>query len=787
MRLVSGALALTAVSSLWLGAGCVPRRAPGVSNPSSNSADASSVALLPSGNNLLKNSTFEDGTSLPWMTSFSQPADGSAEVKKGALCVNVTNKGSNPWDAQVRHREMVIQKGHTYTVQFRAFASAPTRARPKVGMSGPPYAEYWSTTVDVGTEPKLYSGKFTMQGNDDPTAEFAFHIGGSVAQASVPFDFCIDDVRLDDPEFAAPAETKQGLVVPNVLVNELGYLPGAAKVATVKTTAPAPLDWELVSASGSSVAKGKTTVFGPDAASGDSVHEIDFSNVKLVGSGYSLKVGADKSRPFDIRPDLYKQLKYEALAYFYHNRSGIEIAMPYAGNAALARPAGHLSDKSVKCLAGSGCDYTLDASGGWYDAGDHGKYVVNGGISVWTLLNEYERAKFLGSSVADFGDGKLSIPEGSNKVPDLLDEARWELEFLLKMQVPPGKPKAGMVHHKLTDADWTALGTAPSDDKQARYLHAPSTAATLNLAATAAQAARIWKSIDPAFSAKCLAAAEIAWTAAKANPKVYAAQSDDKGGGSYSDEDTTDEFYWASAELFVTTGKSEYRQFLSASPHDKQFRTGAGGHLSSMNWGSTDALGQISLALVPNALDAATVKQIRAHIAAAADGYLKVEHTEGYRTALQRTAQGQYVWGSNSFVLNNLIVLALAYDFTKEQKYLDGVATGMDYLLGRNPLGQSYVSGYGQKPLTNPHHRFWAYQANHKFPHVPPGVVSGGPNSTVDDPYSKAAGLRGCLPEKCYVDNIEAYSVNEITINWNAPLAWVAAFLDEKAHSVAAK
>jgi endoglucanase len=125
----------------------------------------------------------------------------------------------------------------------------------------------------------------------------------------------------------------------------------------------------------------------------------------------------------------------------------------------------------------------------------------------------------------------------------------------------------------------------------------------------------------------------------------------------------------------------------------------------------------------------------------------------------------------------------LAYDFTKQQKYFDGVATGMDYLLGRNPLGQSYVTGYGERPLQHPHHRFWAQQANAKYPSPPAGVLSGGPNSNVDDPYSKAAGLKGCAPQKCFVDHIEAYSVNEITINWNAPLAWVTAWLDEKAHA----
>ena len=121
---------------------------------------------------------------------------------------------------------------------------------------------------------------------------------------------------------------------------------------------------------------------------------------------------------------------------------------------------------------------------------------------------------------------------------------------------------------------------------------------------------------------------------------------------------------------------------------------------------------------------------------------------------------------------------ALANDFSGKDgkaELLSGVVEGMDYLLGRNPLAQSYVTGYGERPLLNPHHRFWAHQVNDKFPVAPPGAVSGGPNSDLQDPYVQAAGLKGCPALRCFVDNIEAWSVNEITINWNAPLAWVAA------------
>ncbi|HEX2870709.1 MAG TPA: glycoside hydrolase family 9 protein [Polyangiaceae bacterium] len=776
----------SARASRWLLASvcalsCTPRGAavPATAGDAT-SASASGSGAAPSGGNLLKSSSFDDGVSVPWTTAFTAPADGAAEVENGALCVTVTNKGKDNWDAQFRHREMVIQRGHTYTVQFKGWASAATRARPKVGMSGPPYAEYWNATIELDPEPKLYKGAFTMGQADDATAEFAFHIGGSMARADLPFKVCIDDVRLDDPEFTPGASSASAGPAPKLLVNQLGYLPGAAKVATLVTSATAPLDWELLDSAGKAVAQGKTTPFGKDAASGEAVQIVDFSSFKTAGQGYRLKVGADQSFPFDIGTGIYSQLKYDALSYFYQTRSGVEIRADLVQNPALARPAGP-SDKSVKCGKSAGCDYSLDVSGGWYDAGDHGKYVVNGGISLWTLLNQAERAIALGTSFADFGDGKLRIPEAGNQVPDLLDEARWELEFLLKMQVPAGKPLAGMVHHKMHDVDWTALGVAPHEDKQPRVLFKPSTAATLNLAATAAQASRLWRKVDAAFSTKCLQAAEVAWAAARANPKLFA-DKEIKGGGAYDDNKVDDDFYWAAAELLVTTAKPEYKRFVEASPHGKRLRMDAGGHTSSMNWADTDALGSISLA-VGQGVDPALQAAARKQLTFGADEYLKIIAAQGFRTPLKPNAAGQYIWGSNSFVINNLIVLALAYDFTKQQKYLDGVATGMDYLLGRNPLGQSYVTGYGEKPLQNPHHRFWAHQANAKYPSAPPGILSGGPNSSIDDPYAKAAGLKGCAPEKCFVDHIEAYSVNEITINWNAPLAWVSAWLDEKARS----
>jgi endoglucanase len=743
-----------------------------------------------SGNELLNNTSFSGGKYIPWTTSFTAPGNGNGYVKDGQFCIAVANKGVNAWDAQARHREMVIQKGHSYAIQYMAHASAPVQMKAKVGMSGPPYKEYWADTVDLTTHPQTFVGTFTMEGDDDATAELAFHFGGGMAgETPAPYTVCLDDIHLDDPKFAKAKKVEEA-PIPNVLVNQTGYLPDLPKLATIKSAQTTPLKWELKKHGGAVVAAGETKPFGKDAASGDEVQIADFSSFKTPGKDYTLSVGADVSHPFDIEADLYKKLKYDALAYFYHTRSGIEIAMPYAGGKQWTRPAGHVGvapnqgDKAVPCLQGSGCDYKLDVTGGWYDAGDHGKYVVNGGIAAWTLMNQFERAKQRGTE-ADIADGKLNIPEKKNKIPDILDEARWELDFMLKMQVPDGQPKAGMVHHKIHDKEWTALGIRPDEDPIARFLWPPSTAATLNLAATAAQGARIWAGLDKAYAAKCLAAAEKAWNAAVANPAVFAGSAA-IGGGPYEDKHLADEFYWAAAELFITTKKDVYKAFIEKSPYFEKIPTTVGddGIPTAFDWGNVQALGTISLAVVPNNLPAKDIDDCKVAIEAAADAFAALVDQQGYRLPFKPGTKG-YPWGSNSFILNNAVVLGLANDFSAEPKYLDAIAEAMNYILGRNPLDKSYVTGYGERPLEHPHHRFWAHQANAKFPSAPPGIVSGGPNSGLQDPYVQAAGLAGCAPEKCFADNIEAWSANEIAINWNAPLAWVASFLDEKAEGKA--
>jgi endoglucanase len=580
-----------------------------------------------------------------------------------------------------------------------------------------------------------------------------------------------------------------------VRLNQLGFLPAGAKRAMLADASPVPLPWKLVDASGRAIASGRTIVFGEDGASGEHVHRVDLGASIRPGKGYRLQIAGKSSRAFAVDAGIYDRLPYAALNYFYQSRAGTPIEARYAGGAAWARPAGHAPEKA-SCVSGKdprgnawdGCPYTLDVTGGWYDAGDQGKYLVNGGIALWTLLASYERQGPQGSA---FRDGKAALPEAGNKVDDLLDEARWEMEFFLAMQVPEGTrmrlpvgvkraapglvftgiDASGMAHHKVADEHWTALPTPPHLDREKRLLFPPSTGATLNLAATAAQCARIWRSIDPAFSARCLAAAERAWAAAKRNPEVYAI-AQFGGSGGYGDGELSDEFYWAAAELFVTTGKPEYERAVRSS-------SWFSAPVAEPSWPQVAALGTLTLTSVKSRLPAGEVADLKARLVEAADLFLADRAKNGYGVPYAPSAG--YPWGSTSSILNRAILLARAYDFTGKVEYRDGVIDAMDFILGRNPLDRSFVSGFGARPMENPHHRFWTHQLDPKLPGPPAGVLSGGPNSTSlgSDPVGRE--MKGkCAPQTCWADDARAFSMNEVAINWNAPLVWVSAWLAER-------
>ena len=742
--------------------------------------------ITPSRTNLLTNGNFSQGNDGWWA------AGSTLDTSNNMGCVTFDKQGKNPWDVILGQSGLSLKKGEDYQLKFSALAKQATKVKALVQHNGAPYTNY--LVKDIALEQKLTPFQFAFQPQaDDEKVQLQFQMG-----TQAPTTVCVKDIVLLGPQYVQQSN------LPIVRVNQVGYFVHGPKHATVATNAKSALEWKLLNSDLQVVAKGKTLPFGLNKASGEQVQWVDFSKVQTPMDKAILEVEGNRSHPFTIGNDIYHTMKYDALSFFYQQRSGIDIERQYVQRADLARPAGHRPE-NVTCFNKTdakgnqwpGCNFSLDVTGGWYDAGDHGKYVVNGGISVWTLTNYYEREKLADPNQSSaFADGKVKIPEDTNGKNDLLDEARWMMNFMMAMQAPKDSSvwvpvgdqskqlnrlsltqidASGMVFHKVADDAWTGMPLPPNKDTRTRFLSYPTTAATLNLAATGAQCARVWKDKDPQYAKRCLTAAERAWKAANRHKNIYA-YDNFTGSGPYDDTQLDDEFYWAAAELFVTTGKAQYKDFIQASPDYLATPKGDITAEGDVYWKGVSGAGTLTLAMVPNTLSKHEVEKARANVIKTANKYYDSVEKEGYRIPYNAK---EYPWGSNSNLMNRSLFLGIAYDFTKDRKYVDAIIDAMDYILGRNPLDQSYISGYGSRRLMNPHHRFWAHAVDPKSPVVAPGVMSGGPNSiSFSDPV--ASSMKGkCIGQTCWKDDIGAWTLNEITINWNAPFFWTVSFLDD--------
>lgn len=420
----------------------------------------------------------------------------------------------------------------------------------------------WGSAVKLSTSYKKFSGTFTPT-QDLEGVEWCFHYAedhnGYGGNAQKGDQIWFDNMSIEcttcsecdsDPtnsygatnrDYSAaehPEMMVDGKLVNYISVNQIGYYSNLAKTATLgdnqgdilhgasKITLDADTyTFELVDEKTNEVVyTGTTGKKFYDKDSDDNVCKIDFTEYDVPGRYYlRIKDKGWRSFAFNIGDNIYSDESHNmltnALNYFYQNRSGIDIEDKYCTSGGsdgkgtdMGHEGGHKTDtatiqnewvmeyKSKEDATSTHKSGTLTANGGWYDAGDHGKYVVNGGISVWTLQNMYERAIQTEEGKAKFADGSgtVVIPEVGNGVPDILDEAAVELDWIAQMKVTSSDTKwgkyEGLYYHKLHDHKWTGLATRPWDYEAewetVRIVKPPTFAATLNYAACAAQAAK---------------------------------------------------------------------------------------------------------------------------------------------------------------------------------------------------------------------------------------------------------------------------------------------------------
>lgn len=565
--------------------------------------------------------------------------------------------------------------------------------------------------------------------------------------------------------FVASAQDKLSEAI---RLNQIGFYPGASKIAVIYSRTAT--DFYIASPDLKKISfRGTLTAPVKSPFSDQQTRVADFSKFTNTGEYKLVVPGLGHSYSFEIKPKVHEELAKASIKAFYFHRLSVQLPERYAGK--WHRPLGH-PDTEVLIHASAGSanhpeGTMIRSPRGWYDAGDYNKYIVNSGITMGTLLAAYEDFPAYWNSVS------LNIPESTNQVPDLLDEALWNLRWMLTMQDDDGG-----VYHKLTNADFDGM-VMPHKATNVRYVVQKSTAATLDFAAVMAQSARVYKSFEnyfPGLADSCLRAAENAWGWAIKNPAVAYKQEElnknfnpDITTGAYGDRDFTDEFAWAAAELLLTTKDAAYGEKIIVLPPSQMLLP---------SWSQVRLLGYYSLArhenvaapLLQNKMEA-----IRENVVRFADALSKGTEQHYLRTVMGKTAS-DYIWGSSAVAANQSIALLQAYRVSKEKKYLEHALSNLDFLLGRNATGYCFVTGYGDKSPMHPHHR--PSEADGVVEPVP-GWLAGGPNPGRQDKchYPSA------VPDEAYIDDVCSYASNEVAINWNAPLVYVAGAVEALQHA----
>ena len=665
---------------------------------------------------------------------------GACELKAsdGQMVIDIKNSGKLDYANQVYYDGFALNQNCVYTYSFDITSSIKRKIEYRLQLNGGDYHAYQGEKIDIGPDVTNFSVDFEMKEQSDPAPRIVFNMGYMDDMSSDPGEhtITIDNIKLTVKD-ASKAEA--GGALPNyvnVAVNQMGYKPDDEKVAVVKSENEGDEEFIVCDAStNETVYAGKLEEAIYDYGLLANTRKADFSDLKTPGN-YYVYTNEGASYPFEIKEDPYSELYRESVLMLYKQRCGTATDATLAGD--FKHDACHTDEATVY----DNRSEKKDVSGGWHDAGDYGRYVVPGAVTVMDLLSAYE----------DYGvmDDDMGIPESGNSVPDILDEAMYELEWMLKMQ----DEKTGGVYHKVTALVFPET-VGPEKETDELFLAPISIAATADFAAVMAKASIVYKDYDNGFASEARLSAEQAWNYIMENKdwKGYTNPSDIET-GEYPDPNVKDEVYWAAVEMYLT-GNEEAKSYITRLSSDEKVTSGLG-------WADVASYADYDLAKYGSE----DIKDMGiSRISASADEIVEQSEKSGYFLGFG----SGFTWGSNLRVGNNGQLLSMAANVTGDENYAVLAKKQLDYLLGENPLGYCFVSGFGTLSPKEPHHRPSQVAGS-----AMPGMLAGGPNKNLEDPYAKAV-LSDAAPAMCYVDNAQSYSTNEVAIYWNSPLIYLLA------------
>ena len=507
----------------------------------------------------------------------------------------------------------------------------------------------------------------------------------------------------------------------NILINQLGYTPAMKKTAVLRGDLSPEL--QVLDAAGRTVL---TVPVHPQRTEiwGDQVAQADFSALTTPGL-YTLRCGRESSWPFPVSDAPYQACLAALTDMFYYQRCGCDLD---ERTGVFAHPACHTGLARIY-----GTEDFADVRGGWHDAGDFGRYIVPAAKAVADLLLAWQW------NPAAFADRSGT---------SLLEEIRWELEWMLKMQRADGG-----VYHKVSCARFCAM-IMPHEEKEELIISPVSTTATGDFAASMAMASRFYAASDPGFSRRMLDAAIRAWDFLQRTEPILFRNPEGVSTGGYGDRSDEDERLWAHVELALTCGEP----YLSAA---REALLRYERRDVPLGWADVSGYAAFDGLQLPG--EPADV--CRKWILSAADSALERINAYGV------TMTERLPWGSNMNISNDGMVFHQAWLLSGESKYRIAAEKQLHYPLGVNPVDYCYVSCFGSRPMLHPHHRPSVAKGV-----CQPGMLSGGAASGMMDACARMH-LQGQPAGKSFIDMHESYSTNEICVYWNSPMVALLAGL----------
>ena len=680
--------------------------------------------------NLIKNGDLTNGTE-NWGIYVDGGGKATIDNKDGKLVTDIEKLGKLNYGIQAYNQSFKLYQGGKYELQFDIESSVDRELEALIQLDGGDYHSYVWKKVSTTPEKQTITIPFTMKDETDFAPKLCFNMGNEGEDLD-EHTVSISNVSLklvDASDITYEEEVKKEQ---KIVLNQLGYIPDSKKQVVFRGEDVAGQTFNVVSKENGEIVYTGEISEGKENNSANEINYFgDFSKVTTPGTYVITNETLGESYEFKIDKDIYKNALKDAVRFFYLQRC-TELPEKYAGE--WAHPDCHTELARIY-----GTDKFIDVSGGWHDAGDYGRYVVATSKTLADLLYAYKANE-------DAFTDDTNIPESGNGIADILDECKGQFEWLFKMQ---DKTNGG-VHHKVTCAAFPGF-VMPEEEKDELIVTPISTTATGDFAAIMAVGYDTYKDIDPEFADKCLEAAKSAYDYLDAAPSQGVKNPEGILTGDYADFSDIDERYWAAAELFKVTGENKY--------HEKFKELAANKIEMEYGWQNMGGFGNDAY-LSAKGADKELKNKIKEAIVNEADRIVTASKEDGYGI----TNGTNFCWGSNMGILSESSLLDLANTISPNKDYVDYAREHINYCFGKNANAMSFVTGYGTVATKNPHHRpSIAKKA------TIPGMLAGGVNSALEDPIAKAY-LEDAAPAKCYVDNADSYSTNEVDIYWNSAL-----------------